>query len=60
MAKLTAVIATGGRAWATGSRVAQDGMAARNKREGYGWQKRWNEDWDGEKKFWGGFRVRVK
>ena len=40
MAKITAVIATDGRAWATGSRAARDGTAARKKREGYGWQKK--------------------
>ena len=63
MAKITAVIATGGRAWATGSRAARDGTAARKKREGYGRRKkekkRWNDDWDG-KNFWEGIRVRVK
>ena len=50
MAKIAAVIATGGRAWATGS--ARDGTAARKKREWYGQRKkekkRWNDDWDGE------------
>ena len=58
MAKITAVIATGGRAWATGSRAARDGTVARKKREGYGWRKekkRWNDDWDGKN-----FLVRVK
>ena len=58
MAKITAVIATGGRAWATGSRAARDGTAARKKREGYGrWKekKRWNDDWECEN-----FLVRVK
>ena len=51
MAKITVVIATGGSAWATGSRAARDGTAARKKREGYGRRKekkRWNDDWDGE------------
>ena len=33
MAKITAVIATGGSAWATGSRAARDGTTARKKRE---------------------------
>ena len=58
MAKITAVIATGARAWATGSRAARDGTAARKKREGYDrpkGKKRWNDDWDGEN-----FLVRVK
>jgi hypothetical protein len=63
MAKIAAVIATGGRAWATGSRAARDGTAVKKKREGYGRQKkekkRWNDDWDGEN-FWEGIRVRVK
>jgi hypothetical protein len=49
MAKITAVIATGGRAWATGSRAAREGYGRRKEK------KRWNDDWDGEK-----FLVRVK
>ncbi|KAG2624808.1 hypothetical protein PVAP13_3KG220427 [Panicum virgatum] len=53
--------AAGGRAWATGSRAARDGTAARKKRERARFgrrkkeRKRWNNDWDGEN-----FLVRVK
>ena len=34
LAENSAAIATGGRAWATGSRTTRDGTAARKKREG--------------------------
>ena len=42
----SAAIATGDRAWATGSRATRDGTAARKKREGTvsGKRKRWNND----------------